>query len=54
MLRSLQLVATAVSEEKPALTEDYLAARAARGNGEAYLAALDLVPDVEADPEDQL
>jgi hypothetical protein len=43
-----------VSEEKPALTEDYLAARAARGNREAYLAALDLVPDVEPGPEDRL
>lgn len=50
-----QFIATAVAEKTSALlTEDYLAARAARGNRDAYLAALEQVPDVEPAPEDRL
>ena len=50
-----QFIATAVAEKTSALlTEDYLAERAARGNREAYLAALAQVPDVEPGPDDRL
>jgi predicted transcriptional regulator len=50
-----QFIATAVAEKTSALlTEDYLAERAARGNRDAYVAALAQVPDVEPRPDDRL
>ena len=50
-----QLITTAVAEKLSALmTEDYLAARASRGNRAAYDAVLMKVPDLEPDPEDAL
>ena len=50
-----QLVTTALAEKLSALmTVEYLAARAARGNREKFLAALAKVPDVEPARWDRL
>ena len=50
-----QFIALAVSEKVAALmTEEYLAARAARGSRAKFEAALDAVPDVEPDEADRL
>ena len=50
-----QLIATALAEKLSALdTLQYLEARAAKGSREAFLEVLSRVPDVAADPEDEL
>ncbi len=50
-----QFITLAVAEKLSALlTEDYLEARAARGNRDSYLAALAEVPDVEPEEYDRL
>lgn len=50
-----QFIALAVSEKVSALrTQDYLAARSARGSREAFEAALARVPDVEPEEMDRL
>lgn len=50
-----QFITIAVAEKLSALlTEEYLAARAARGNHTDYLAALAQVPDVEPETYDLL
>lgn len=49
-----QLVATALAEKMAAvMTEEYLDARARRGDQEKYRAALSLVRDVKAEYDDQ-
>ena len=49
-----QFIATAVAEKMSALmTEDYLAARAARGNRAGYDAALAQVPDTPPEEGDR-
>jgi predicted transcriptional regulator len=50
-----QLIASAVAEKMAALdTEQYLAARAARGSRSKLLAMLAKVPDVVPEPGDEL
>lgn len=50
-----QFVASAVAEKASALmTEEYLAARGARGGRDRYDAALATVPDTEPDETDRL
>ena len=50
-----QLIATALAEKLSALdTLQYLEARAAKGSRDAFLEVLSRVPDVAADPEDEL
>jgi hypothetical protein len=50
-----QLVSTALAEKMAALmTEEFLEVRARRGSRTKLLRALAKVPDVAADPEDQL
>lgn len=50
-----QLVATALAEKLAALgAEDYLAARAARGNRKAFERALSKVPAVQPQANDEL
>jgi predicted transcriptional regulator len=50
-----QLINTAVAEKVSALmTEDYLEARAARGNREAFERAMMQVPHVAPEPHDAL
>ena len=50
-----QFIATAVAEKMAALlTEDYLQARAQRGERAKYDAALSQVPDVEPEEHDRL
>jgi hypothetical protein len=50
-----QFITIAIAEKLSALlTEEYLAARAARGNRTTYLAALAQVPDVEPEEYDRL
>lgn len=49
-----QLVTSALSEKLAALlTQDYLEARAQRGNRGAFETALAKVPDVEPEPHDR-
>jgi uncharacterized protein (DUF1778 family) len=50
-----QFIATALAEKLSALlTEEYLAARAARGSRHKFLSALDRVPAAAVEPPDQL
>jgi hypothetical protein len=50
-----QFIALAVAEKVSALrTQDYLAARSARGSREAFEAAMTRVPDVEPEEMDRL
>ena len=50
-----QFISTALAEKLSALmTEEYLNARASRGDREEYLRALDSAPDVEPDEHDRL
>jgi hypothetical protein len=50
-----QFIATAVAEKMAALmTEDYLQARAQRGDRDRYEAALAQVPDAEPEAQDRL
>ena len=50
-----QFIATAVAEKMAAvLTEDYLQARAQRGERAKYDTALSQVPDVEPEEQDRL
>ena len=50
-----QLVTLAVAEKVSALeTEDYLKSRADRASREAFVAALEKVPNAEPDPDDRV
>ena len=50
-----QLINSAVAEKMSALmTEEYLQARAKRGNRQKFLAVLAKVPDVEPDDSDRI
>lgn len=50
-----QFVTTALAEKLSALmTQEYLEARARRGNREAFERVLDKVPDAEPEPHDRL
>jgi hypothetical protein len=50
-----QFISTAVAEKLAALmTEEYLEQRAKRGSREKFLVALARVPDVPAEPGDEL
>jgi hypothetical protein len=50
-----QFIASAVAEKMAALiTEDYLQARAAQADEQAFFAALNKVPAVAADEQDRL
>jgi hypothetical protein len=50
-----QLIATAIAEKVSALmTEDYLMARAKRGNKKDFQRILSSVPNVEADEQDRI
>ncbi len=48
-----QFIASAVAEKMSALlTEEYLKQRAGRGDRNAFMAVMEKVPDVPADPSD--